>query len=766
MNKAITDGLVLMPPPFAAGLGVWSSGDGTPGSPTYAGAPNAAFVPADQDFGGCLELQKTASTQRLRFMGETPILPGCYLRIRARVKAMSGNLPSVRIAAWAGTAGGSAVTGIPLTAPPVALTTYGQVVTVEAIVGTGPRQGVDMPWGLTPAYGHFGLDLTGPNNGVVRIDDIEIEDVTAVFHRVMMDWLDVRDYGATGDGVTNDRNAFLAANAAALASGSSVLVPAGTYFLSDNTTFDVPVRFEGTVTMPADRRLALTRNFDLPSYAKAFGDEALGLRKALQALFSFTDHVTLDLKGRRIELSEPIDVQAVAGSVSSFQVRRVLANGQFNVLPSSAWDTQTWTRTCSYSASNPTRLTGVPNVAAIPVGALVTGNGVGREIYVVEKNEGAGTLTISEPLYGAAGSQTYTFRRFRYVLDFSGFSALDRFELQNIEFLLNGEASGVMLAPQGITFRVADCIFTRPKDRGITSIGTGCQGMFVDRCQFLSNEQSMRAQDRTTIALNVHANDAKIRDNRAVMFAHFAVCNGSGHLFLGNHFFQGDTETAGIRQAGLVLAQTNVKTTITGNYIDNSFIEWTNEYSAEPNFTSGAFSFGGLTITGNIFTANNVAPWFRWIVFKPHGTGHFIQGLNISGNVFRTVNTTIDRVDHVDTTFATLDFSRTRNLVVQGNAFNGVSQIMQNPVTIRHVQNTAATTWTVSSAGFLPFGAWARRVQALVFDGPVTGPGGEARSEMPHTLSEVGANKDQVQIVWQQAARGRADVTIRADNPV
>ena len=52
MNKAITEGLVLMPPPFADGLDVWSSEDGTPGSATYDGATNAAFVPADQDFGG------------------------------------------------------------------------------------------------------------------------------------------------------------------------------------------------------------------------------------------------------------------------------------------------------------------------------------------------------------------------------------------------------------------------------------------------------------------------------------------------------------------------------------------------------------------------------------------------------------------------------------------------------------------------------------------------------------------------------------------
>ena len=69
MNMAVTDGVALMPPEFAQGLNVWSSGDGTPGSDTYANAANAAFVPADQDFGGCLEIQKTASTTRVRYMG-------------------------------------------------------------------------------------------------------------------------------------------------------------------------------------------------------------------------------------------------------------------------------------------------------------------------------------------------------------------------------------------------------------------------------------------------------------------------------------------------------------------------------------------------------------------------------------------------------------------------------------------------------------------------------------------------------------------------
>ena len=64
MNKAITDGLVLMPTAFADGLAVWSSEDGTPGGVTYDTIPTATVVPGDPDFGGTLELLKSDSIQK------------------------------------------------------------------------------------------------------------------------------------------------------------------------------------------------------------------------------------------------------------------------------------------------------------------------------------------------------------------------------------------------------------------------------------------------------------------------------------------------------------------------------------------------------------------------------------------------------------------------------------------------------------------------------------------------------------------------------
>jgi hypothetical protein len=761
MNKAITDGLVLMPPPFSAGLNLWSREDGTPGSGSYLGQPNAALVTNDQDFAGCLELQKTDATQKLRSFAQTPIQPGLYLRVTARVKAVSGNLPSVRIAAWAGDVSGVNVVGVIQTGPSVTLTSYGEVVTVSAIISPASRTGVDLAWTTQVVYAHVGLDLTGANGGVVRIDDILVEDVTNIFIRKLMDWVDVRDYGALGDGTTNDTAAFLAADAGA--QGREILVPSGVFRLTSDVTINSRIRFEGTLSMPSNRKLTLTRNYDLDTYGQAFGSELEGFRRALQALFFFTDYVTLDLSGRRVDLVEPIDVAALSG-VTSFSSRRVVRNGSLNALAGPAWASQDVTSVATYSAATNTVLTGVANVANIPVGALVIGTGVGREVYVKSKNVGAGTIELSQPLWGAVGTRPYTFRRFKYMLDFSGFDLLSRFELEDIEFNSLGIASGVMLPMSGSTQRFISCTFNRPLDRGISSAGSGCQGMFVDMCQFLSNEQSLQVVDRTTIAMNVQANDVKIRNNRIVRFAHFAIMNGTGHLIHANHFFQGDSETAGVRRAGLVFTQTNVSTVVTGNYVDNCFIEWGNEHDSEPQF-NGEFSFGGLNIVGNVFIASNTTPAFRWVVVKPYGPGHFFSGFSMTSNSFRCFGTIIDRVDMLDTTFASLDFAQSRNVRVEGNSFNNVSQWIMNPVMVTHTQNTAAETWNVSAGGFIPFGGRVRIVESVAPEGVITNASNAARYVFPYSVPGTGGSGNEAQVRWGEAVRGKATVTMRMDVP-
>ncbi|MEB8385916.1 glycosyl hydrolase family 28-related protein [Rhodobacteraceae bacterium KMM 6894] len=762
MNKAVTDGIQFMPPAFEGGLGVWSSEDGTSGSDTYDGAANAALVAADQDFGGALEMQKTSGTQRLRYMGETPLLLGCYLRISARVKAISGNLPSVRIAGWAGAPGGGHVSGLTEVGPTTTLQSYGDVVEVSAIVGSGDRGGVDMVWGPQPVFGHFGLDLTGPSGGIVRIDDIMIEDVTGVFLRNLIDVVDVRDYGALGDGTTDDHAAFEAADAAA--NGRTVLVPPGVYHLGDSVTFQSVVRFEGTVTMAVSDIFTLTKNYDLPSYIDAFGNEELAFRKAFQALLNNADHDSLDMKGRIITLSGPVDMQAAVANRDEYSQRRILKNGQISTFEGSAWDTEVMTSRATYSASDPLMLTNVSDVENVPLGAVVEGNGVGREVYVAAVDIAREEVRLSQQLYDAAGTQTFTFRRFKYMLDFSGFEKLSKFSIANVEFQASGDCSCVMLprASTGFTFR--DCFFTRPKDRGISSLSNGCQGMIVDRCQFLSNEDNLRVSERVSIALNANQNDVKLRDNRVTRFRHFALLAGSSNIVTGNHWFQGDTSNDGTRSAGLILTRTNSRTTVATNYVDNCFVEWTNEHDSAPEFSS-EFSFSALNLVDNVFLAGNVAPWFTFIVVRPHGAGHFLNGVNVSGNSFRIIDDPIERAERIDTSFADLDYNRIKNVVFADNTFGNVETTASSPLMLEFEQSSASDSWTIDPAGRLPFGAYAQTVTSVLPAGPLRDADGGIVYIAPYYQAKQGPDRDQIRLRFGEDVYGTMTVVMRIDDP-
>lgn len=275
----------------------------------------------------------------------------------------------------------------------------------------------------------------------------------------------------------------------------------------------------------------------------------------------------------------------------------------------------------------------------------------------------------------------------------------------------------------------------------------------------------MAAQNRTSVALNVNANDAKLRDNRVVRFAHFAVLSGGGNLVIGNHFFQGDDQTDGLRQAGLVFTSTNCRSVVSDNYIDNCWIEWSNEHDPEPGFDTG-FSFGGVSVASNTFMATNVAPSFRWLVVKPRGPGHFLNGLSVTGNVFRSINGTVDRIEKVDTTQAGLNHDRARNVLVQGNVFHGVGQICANPVTVTHDQATAAATWTVDASDFLPFGGKAVTVCAVVAAGALRNAANAVVHAAPYTEALQGAGEARITLKWPEALKGAATVTLRSDTPL
>jgi hypothetical protein len=471
------------------------------------------------------------------------------------------------------------------------------------------------------------------------------------------------------------------------------------------------------------------------------------------------------MAGRKIALREPVDMAAAVGNRSTYNQRHVIQNGQFSVFPTPAWETDTVTSQASYDPeSDDKRLSNVANVANIAVGSLVEGNGVGREVYVTSRNIAAGRLTLSQPLFDSAGTQVFTFRRFKYMLDFSGFQDVSRMVFSEVDFQCSGECSAVLLPPSGSANHFRDCFITRPKDRGITSHGEGDQGMMIDRCQFLSNESPLLVTERASIGFNANANDLKIRDNRATFFRHFAVMAGSSSLISGNHVFQGDSASNGIRSAGFVITRTNNRGTINGNYIDNCFIEWANEHDAAPEFAS-EFSFSALSVTGNVFLASDMAPWFTFITVKPHGPGHFLDGMTVTGNTFRAIGT-LDRVETVDTSFADLDFDRVRGITFAENSFHNITIQAASPLVMAHTQTSASETWVVEPAPRLPFGAWAQTVESILPEGPLRDPGGDVSYVTAYVETRQGPENDRINLRWPGPVSGKVVLRLRIDDAV
>lgn len=104
-------------------------------------------------------------------------------------------------------------------------TAFDQSLEVNTIIDPRLRDEVDMVYGARPNCGHFGLDLTGQNGRAIRIESLQIEDVSALFMLQNTNILDICDYGATGDGETPNYDAFSAVDEAS--AGLRLLVPEG-----------------------------------------------------------------------------------------------------------------------------------------------------------------------------------------------------------------------------------------------------------------------------------------------------------------------------------------------------------------------------------------------------------------------------------------------------------------------------------------------------------------------------------------------------------
>lgn len=309
---------------------------------------------------------------------------------------------------------------------------------------------------------------------------------------------------------------------------------------------------------------------------------------------------------------------------------------------------------------------------------------------------------------------SYIFMCNCYVFDFFEMEQMSCLNFDDVEFLMDGEVSGVMLFGMGLMNMFCDCYFMWLKDCGIILIGMVCQGMMVDRCEFLLNELGDLVQNCILIGLNVNVNDIKIWYNWFVCFGYFMVVGGGGYIIEGNYWFQGDVVQNGVWFGGLILIQLNVQVMVMGNYIDNCLIEWMNEYDLMLNFVGDEYFFGGLMVMGNIFLVLNMMLGFNWLVVKFYGSGYFIYGFVVMGNVFKLMNNKINCIDCVDIIFVQFDYIWMCNVQFQGNMFNGVLVYVVNFVDISFMQGMVVNCWIVLVDVVLFFNGWVKNVELLI----------------------------------------------------
>ena len=252
----------LMPPAVPAGSGAFGPG---PTAPRLA--DGRARMPAS-----CRRTRISGPALKINRYGDLGAHPlaahadqsGNHLRISARVKAIAATCCGAHRGIRRQCA--AQMSAASRRSDPRCLPGHGQVVEVSAIVGRAGGTASTWPGAQSPTFGHFGLDLIGDNNGSIRIESIVIEDVTAAFLPGMLDWVDVRDFGAVGDGVTTTMRRFRRRRPGRRQ--QTVLVPEGSITSARSSSMSAPMRFVGTLKMPRGTPAALTRSFDYPTYAE------------------------------------------------------------------------------------------------------------------------------------------------------------------------------------------------------------------------------------------------------------------------------------------------------------------------------------------------------------------------------------------------------------------------------------------------------------------------------------------------------------------
>jgi hypothetical protein len=236
-------------------------------------------------------------------------------------------------------------------------------------------------------------------------------------------------------------------------------------------------------------------------------------------------------------------------------------------------------------------------------------------------------------------------------------------------------------------------------------------GLFMSNCWITTDDSLIPPTQRTTVGIRTDTGDQKFSIVTGSYFRHTLIINGRSCLLDTCHFFQGvPSATSPIEHtASIKLTRGTSAVEINNHYLDNSFIEISNEDN--PNATT----IGALTINQMHTAIMNQEEGFAWIVVRDYHdkTNLMISDIMMTAIEFYggTAGTMIlpTRV-HNPRHF---DLSSMQGVVLAPSHFNPQNIPQANPLTMQKTFSTASTKHSFSFAGRFPFGAKVRTIESF-----------------------------------------------------
>lgn len=467
-----------------------------------------------------------------------------------------------------------------------------------------------------------------------------------------------------------------------------------------------------------------------------------GWKQALRDLFNLA-YYSLDLEGRKIIIDEPAVMDVVTGLTSKAVWKRI-TNGELSISANFLTNYPVTSAVLSVTHTANSAVATMASTAGLRKGMYLIGAKLPRATFILSVDSPTQiTMTKKAMSSGVANVTRYDNN---YIFDFRNFTRLTRFTFENLHINCQSNGSAYMSSMDEDIVEFKNCRFVNPETFAICQYNAG-GGMVVDGCDFIASDSDTPPASRTRIACVMNG-DCRINNNRTAYFRHAFVIDGGATQFLCNHPFAGTTDATD--HLPNVIYQRSGNHVITGNYIDNGWIEFTNEEFAGV----AAAEVGGGIISGNRFVTRALAATEAFIVIAPYRANSVLAHMTIVGNGFKPLTSggsvPLTAATKIDTTNGTIDATTVVDVFMSNNTFEQVGK-QEEPAMVK-VNFNSGNQAVVSFANKFPFNLAPREALGIVYKGANT-------IGSPRVTAVAGNN---VTVDWVTAAAVSTDMIVTA----